>query len=140
MIIFGTPTQQDSDDKPATAAELKRIGLHAQRNQMAVDHKDERGEYPFTLFGTGELCINLPGQEAHVMLERREFAALFTFLQQPHVVRMALAILRADLREHCPGGAELLDDMLKLPDEHKQAILWAFGRAEKPAFMADLDA
>ncbi len=93
---------------------------------------DERDDYPLYLFGDGTLMLNFPNQPA-VMLDRSETVSLYTFLDMAHVKELMIAILRADLAE--AGHGALIDELMALPDEHKQAVLWAFGRAEKPAFL-----
>jgi len=57
----------------------------------------------------------------------------YTFFELPHVKEMMLPVLRASLIES--GNSELIDELTTMPQDHLQAILWAFGRAEKPAFL-----
>jgi len=62
-----------------------------------------------------------------------EVCQLYTFFDQPHVEKMMLGILLANLIE--AGHGELMDELLAMPRDHIQAILWTFGKAEKPAFL-----
>jgi hypothetical protein len=137
MEVIGTPTprQQDENDGSIDTAEMRRLGLHKQYKQCAVSHKDETsGDYPIYLFGEGTMILNFDAQRGgSVVLDRQEVCQLFTFFDQTHVKNMMLAILRASLIE--AGHGELMETLMSMPDDHKQAVLWAFGRAEKPAFL-----
>jgi hypothetical protein len=46
---------------------------------------------------------------------------------------MMISILRA-------GHSEPIDKLMAMPDDDKQAVLWVYGRAEKPAFLDALGA
>jgi hypothetical protein len=136
MEIIGTvpPRAIDAnDDGCVDMRRMRRLGLHKQYKRMAVGHKDKTtDDYPIYLFGSGDLYLNFPDQPS-VMLNLQETASLYTFLTLPHVEELMLGILRASLIE--AGHGEVIDALLALPYDHKQAILWAFGRAEKPAFL-----
>lgn len=133
MEVIGTiPPRTARDDDRITVKEMRRLGLHKQYKRIAVSHKDERDDYPIYLFGDGTLMLNFPDQPT-VMLNRSETARLYTFFDLPHVKDLMIPILRASLVE--AGHGELIDQLMAMPTDHKQAILWAFGRAEKPAFL-----
>lgn len=132
MEIIGDVVRHIDDDEGYDVAELKRLGIDAQAKTYIVDHKDERGNYPLGLFGTGELVIDFPGQ-ACVMLDRQEFVKLFVFLNQPRVKAVAMRILRASLIESSPEGAELIAELEAMSPQHKQQLLSAFGHGTPPA-------
>src|SRR5215204_2796359 len=129
-------THDDSDDGSVNRRELKRLGLDKQAKRVVFGHKDERDDYPIYLCGSGELCLNFPGQP-YIMLDLDETASLYAFFELPRVQELMIGILRASLIK--AGHGEAMDALLALPNDHKQAILWAFGRAEKPSFL-DADA
>jgi hypothetical protein len=138
MEIIGTvpPRAIDAnDDGSVDMRRMRRLGLHKQYKRMAVGHKDKTtDDYPIYLFGEGTMLLNSDEQRGgSVILDRQEVCQLYTFFDQPHVERMMLGILRANLVE--AGHGELIDQLMSMPNDHKQAILWAFGRAEKPAFL-----
>jgi hypothetical protein len=135
MEIVGTITAPQQDNDPnVDMAEMQRLGLDKQYKRFAVDHRDKTtDEYPIYLAGDGTLMLHFQHLDGCVMLDRAEVCRLYTFFDQPHIQELMINILRANLIE--AGHGDLIDELMSMPDDHKQAFLWAFGRADKPAFL-----
>jgi hypothetical protein len=134
MEIIGTiATPQQDDDGEIDMAEMQRLGLDKQYKRCAVDHKNANDDYPIYLFGDGTLMLHFGHTDGCVLLGCHEVSRLYTFFEQTHVKELMTGILRADLI--AAGHGKLMDDLLAMTDEMQQAVLWAFGRAEKPAFL-----
>jgi hypothetical protein len=121
----------DESNDSIDTAEMQRLGLHKQYKQYVTNRRPPEGEPEIYLFGVGEMLIELDG--GMVYLDRADVVKLYTFFDQPEVEKMMIAVLRASLIES--GQGELVDALIALPAEHQQAILWAFGRAERPAIL-----
>jgi hypothetical protein len=113
---------------------MQRLGLDKQYKRVAVSYKDEvTDDYPIYLIGDGTLMLHFAHKGGAVFLNREELVTLYTFLDLPHVKELIVPIIRANLIE--AGHGSLMDELMSMPDEMKEAVLWAFGRAEKPAFL-----
>jgi hypothetical protein len=138
MEIIGTfPTSQqdENDDGSVNIAEMRRLGLDKQYKRFAVGHKDKAtDDYPIYLFGEGTMILSFEKDRGgYAILDLQEVVQLYTFFDMPHVKELMVGILRASLIE--AGHGELMEQLLSMPDEMQQGILWAFGRAERPAFL-----
>lgn len=133
MEVLKTTPKRDRqpDEEIKDAAELQRLGLYDHHKRYTVNRRPPEGEPEIYLFGDGEMLIDLDGGK--VFLSRADVVALYTFLDQPHVKKMMLPVLRASLIES--GNSELIEALTTMSHDHLQAILWAYGRAEKPAFL-----
>src|SRR5689334_2225929 len=122
MELIGTiPTPQMEDEDDVNLAEMKRLKLDKQYKRFAVGHKREDGQdYPILLFGDGTLMLNFH-REGCVMLSGAEVCQLYTFFEMTHVKELMINILRANMIE--AGHGDLIDQLMAMPDEVKQAVL-----------------